>query len=344
MRPKKKIGLKNIAEAAGVSVVTVSNALSGKKGVSDEKRNLIMKKAEELGFSIDKYKNNTDSTVETDFNGKVIGVLVSDFYISIGTSFYWEMYQNVTSEAAKCNCMISLYIAKERSGDSSIPSMIEDKSIDGLIIIGRLKDNYLEEVFNKTACPIVLMDFVLPERDISAVLSSNYLGMYKSTKELIKAGHTKIGFVGTMGFSHNIGERMCGYQRCMVDNGLNVLQKWILSDRIGKMETPYISLPDELPTAFACSSDYAASILYDALKLKGLRVPEDISIASYDNYLYGHVLSGRLTTFNVDMETMAERAVGQLLEEIKDPSVRHKIEYVDSKMILRDSIKKLNNC
>ena len=339
MKDKK---LKDIADALGTSVVTVSNALAGKKGVSDEKRALIIKKAQELGIDLTKYNKNTDKSLETDSNGNIIGVLVSDFYISKGTSFYWEMYQKLTVTASRMKCLISIYIAKEKMGNPPVPAMIEENSIDGLIVLGRLRESYLSKVFDKCRCPIVLMDFMIPESQISAVLSSNYIGMYKSTNELIKAGHKNIGFVGTMGFSNNIGERLCGFQKCMTDNDLKVSSGWILSDRVGETETAYISLPDELPTAFACSSDYAASILYDALKHRGLKVPDDISVASYDNYLYGHDLSGKLTTYNVDMETMADRTVAQLIGEIYGTSGRGNIEYVDSKMIIRESIKRLN--
>ena len=339
----KKIRLKDVADMLGVSVVTVSNALSGKKGVSDNLRKKIIKTAHELGINCERYSkcNNSSNNVGTETEGLILGVLVSDFYVSIGTSFYWEMYQKITYAATRARCLTSLDIVKEKSGNPKVPNMIKDNSIDGLIILGMLKREFLDEVLNACQCPIVSVDFTIPEKKISAVLSSNYLGMYKATRELIKAGHKRIGFVGTMGFSHNIGERLCGFQKCMIENGLSVPLQWIFSDRVGEMETAYVSLPDELPTAFACSSDYAASILYDALERRGLSVPNDISIASYDNYLYNHKLSGKLTTYNVDMEAIAESAIHRIIMELRYPELAGKTEYIDSNVIRRTSIKNI---
>ncbi len=339
----KKKRLKDVADKVGVSVVTVSNALSGKKGVSDSLRKKIIETACELGINCDKYSksNKENNNSETETEGLVVGVLVSDFYVSVGTSFYWELYQKIAYAAAKQKCLTSLVIIKERSGESEVPQMIKENSIDGLIILGMLKCEFLDAVLGECKCPVVSVDFIIPDKKISAVLSSNYLGMYKATRELIKAGHREIGFVGTMGFSHNIGERLCGFQKCMIENGLSVPSQWILSDRIGEMETAYVSLPEKLPTAFACSSDYAASILYNSLAQKGISVPDDISIASYDNYLYDHELSGKLTTYNVDMEAIAEKAVGQVILELRFPVLAGKIEYIDSNVIKRISIKKI---
>ena len=85
--------MKDIAAAVGVSVVSVSNALAGRKGVSDDVRFRVEKAARELGY--DMKKNDRSS------QGMVIGVLAPEKYITVGQSFYWALYQRVAYEAAK---------------------------------------------------------------------------------------------------------------------------------------------------------------------------------------------------------------------------------------------------
>ena len=100
------------------------------------------------------------------------------------------------------------------------------------------------------------------------------------------------------------------------------------------MENIVLTLPENLPSAFACSSDYAAGFLYDRLVERGLRVPEDISISSYDDYLQYHPLSGNLTTYRVDMERMASASVDIALGQ---GDVAYSVSYVDDGMIIRNS-------
>ena len=101
----------------------------------------------------------------------------------------------------------------------------------------------------------------------------------------------------------------------------------------------HIELPEELPDAFVCNADLAASTLYDALQEKGVRVPEEVSIIGYDNYLHGHKFAGELTTYQVDMKRMAENAVKILFGKIGGNEKRYGVHTVDSEIVERSSVK-----
>ena len=90
----KSVKLADIAEKVGVSVVTVSKALSGQKGVSEELRIKIKKKAEEMGYqsSSARYKERSGNDVSYTF-----GVVVSDRFLAKYESFYWNLYQEVAT-------------------------------------------------------------------------------------------------------------------------------------------------------------------------------------------------------------------------------------------------------
>ena len=341
MRPKQKVTLKDIAEKLGVSVVTVSNSLAGRPGVSDEMRVKIRDAAISAGLDPEKYqKKKILSEVPEGMTAKSIGVLVSERYMHVGKSMYWEMYQKTAYVISRFKCFSSLIIVPDRSQKADPP---EIKGLDGIIIIGHIRDVMLKKILNNARCTVVFLDEQTHMGDYSAVLSGNYYGMYKATRELVTAGHKEIGFVGALEYSGNIIDRYYGYKKCMRQNNLQVNPDYILSDRTGDDEEAKIVLPQKLPTAFACSSDYAASILYDALRERGLNVPGDISLVGYDNYLYGGEIEMILTTYNVDMLRMAERAVSQVLKEIKDPAASGEIIEIDSYIIRRESIKRCRN-
>lgn len=330
------IKLKDIADKIGVSVVTVSNALSGKKGVSRALRDEIMAAAGEMGYDISRYNDRKKESR--------IGVIVSEKYISVGNSFYWAMYQQVAYMASKKDCFTMLEIrGNDGAGHGGLPGVMQEKVLDGLLVIGWLERCQLERILKAAEVPVVLLDFYEKGLSCDSVMSNNYMGMYRATRYLLERGHRDIAFVGTIDAGNNIRERYFGFRRGMEEWRLPIRAEWILGDRDIRSGKPQINLPEHMPTAFVCNSDYSAGYLYDLLQKRGLRVPEDVSVISYDNYLFGHPFARKLTTCNVDMRLMAKTAVDVLLKKQKYPDKKQEVRYIDSVIIERSSVKNLNH-
>ena len=344
MRPHKEIKLETIAKELGISVVSVSNALRGKNGVSPERRKTIVECAERLGFDLSSYKKAEEKQEGSRANAAgnqnmLIGAIISKRYISVGSSFYWEMYQKMAYAASLRNCFTTLEMVDDE-GEIYVPMILSQKEVDGVIIIGPMKENFLKFTLDNASCPVILMDQQIAYGKYSSVLSGNYYGMYRSTRELVRAGHKNIAFVGDIEESRNTIDRYYGFKKCMRESGLKVRRDWIIPGRDRETGRPELKLPDEMPTAFACSSDFVAGILYTELQKRGLRVPEDISIAGYDDYLVGNPLSGHLTTYHVDMDAMARCAIKLVIRECDDSSAAGVIYEIDSDVVIRDSIKR----
>lgn len=336
---KKKVGLKDIAEQVGTSIVTVSNALSGKEGVSESLRDEIVRMADRLGYDLSKYGYTGSESFR-------LGVIVSSMYISVGTSFYWQMYQEVARAAADMRGFTLLEILDtEAQTRSELPKCMVSGEVDGIIVTGPMTHDYTKLLLDSASIPVVLLDFYHPDLGCDAVMSNNYFGMYKSTRYLLDRGHRRVAFVGNIEANKNIMDRYFGYLRAMRESGIEVPDKWIIPDRItGEWEIS-VRLPDEndsdFPTAFACNCDYAAGVVYDLLKERGLKVPEDISITAYDDYLYDHPFASELTTYRVDMRGMASEAVAIAAQRIRrEPSFRGE-RFIDSALIERTSVKSL---
>lgn len=332
---KKQTTMRGIAEALHTSVVTVSNALAGKKGVGEELRRSILKKAEELGYEFPAEEKRPEEKVIT------LGIISSRRYMSEYSSFYWEMYQHIISMAIRRTVLTMLKILDENEEDclSSLPAFTN--GADGFIVIGRIDDRLMRHILRSVKEPVVLLDFYRPGYSCDAVLSNNYIGAYRITDYLIDRGHRRIGFVGTGRTSRNVAERYYGFCRSMWEHSLPVVREWLLEGRDLWTETPRIVLPEELPTAFVCSSDYSAGQLYNRLTEKGLRVPEDISLIGYDDYLYGNAFAEKLTSYHVDMPEMAKEAVQMVLQRIRAPRRPYCIRYVDSSIVERMSVRSI---
>lgn len=328
------VKMKDIAAAVGVSVVSVSNALAGRKGVSDDVRLRVEKAAKELGY--DFKKNDRYS------QGTVIGVLAPEKYITVGQSFYWALYQRVAYEAAKSHSITMLEILTfSMEEKEELPKLLREKIIGGLIIIGWMSDSYVRKILAAADVPTVLMDFQIKGIRCDAVMSSNYVGMYKMTRYLLEKGHRDIAFVGSVKANDNILDRYYGYRKALMEAGIRERKEWVLEDRDLEKGLAVVEVPEYMPTAFACNSDWAAGLLFDELSKRGYRVPQDISIVGYDNYLYGNSFAEQLTTYNVDMKQMAYQAVKLLKGKIRGDEKHWGTRYVDSVIVERQSVKSL---
>ena len=104
-----------------------------------------------------------------------------------------------------------------------------------------------------------------------------------------------------------------------------------------------LQLPKEMPTAFVCNCDLTASFLIRRLHEHGYRVPEDISVVGYDNYLFPGLCDVAITTYEVDMKEMARQTVHTLIRKMAGEPYRQGICIVEGHMVTKDSVKARKN-
>ena len=129
----------------------------------------------------------------------------------------------------------------------------------------------------------------------------------------------------------------------MIEAGIRERKEWILEDRDLLVGLSKVEIPENMPSAFVCNSDWAAGMLHNELTSRGYKIPEDVSIVGYDNYLYGNGFADKLTTYNVDMKEMARQAVKILRDKIRGKEKYCGTRYVDSRIIERQSVKDLRS-
>ena len=327
--------LKDIADYFGVSVVTVSNALAKKDGVSEGLRSDIIKKAREIGYDISRYERDEPTSV-------TVGVVVSYRHIEVGKSFYWEMYQNVVYEAAGKGMFSTLEIVEQEQEEAlELPRLAGSLEMDGLILLGMFDEEYVRKITDEARMPVLLLDYYPRGMDCDAVLSNGYIGSYEVTKELIKAGHRRIGFIGNINAIDNIKDRYYGYLRALYEAGIKDEPELLIPDRDEEMKRFSIKLPAELPTAFVLNGDFIVDLLAEELGKRGLNIPDDISVAGYDDYLKNSPLCGHLTTYHVDMKAMADMSLDILEQKINFRVKPNGVHYVDGRLVIRDSIRNI---
>lgn len=303
----KKPTMRDIARTVGTSAVTVSKAMAGKTGMSDELRMKILKKASEMGYE---YPHSSRVLPREHLE---VGILIPDKYFE-ADSFYAEIYKRLVKKLADLGHFGLLELLDpENERELALPTLLTTKHVDGLIMLGEPAKAYYRKVA-QAGTPVVFLDFYDEQANADAVAGDNAYGAYRLTSHLIRRGHREIGFVGNTKATSSIMDRFLGYFRAMLLNDLPVREEWIIPDRglAGGIVKP--ELPDELPTALVCNCDMTARMMIDLLQEKGYRVPEDISVTGFDDYPPGGENEIPLSTFRIDTDGMIELAVKTLLE------------------------------
>lgn len=332
----KNVTMRDIAMAVGVSTVTVSKALSDKDGVSDEVRNMIKLKADEMGYRFNSLARGVKEGVS--YN---IGVLVAERYYA-DNAFYNNLYTKIVIDLKKNNYSAILEILSYKDEKQGVlPNCIVNNKVDGLIILGQLKRPYIRLIREENV-PHIFLDFYDQEYTTDTIVSDSVYGAYLLTNYLVNNGHKDIGFIGNIHSTSSILDRYLGYYKALIENDLLYRPEWIIKDRDEEGKFIPLQLPEQMPSAFVCNCDEIAYILVEQLKKNGYRVPEDISVVGFDDYIFSTFCNPQLTTFRVSQEAMAESVVDAMKRKIKDNDYSIKRKVISGNIVIRNSVKNIS--
>ena len=326
----KPVRMADIAEKLDISVVSVSKALSGKPGVSEEMRAKIVALAKQLGYEGTKVHSELAGTGN-------IGVLVSDRFFA-ENAFYSSLYRALVLKSGNegFTCMAEIVTPEAEQG-AVLPALVAGRKVDGIIFMGNLDPAYLSNV-EASGLPYLMLDFQLPGRACDCVISDNMDGGFALTEHLLRLGRRQIGFVGSIRATSSIMDRYLGYQKALRLAGLTPREEWLLEDRDADGAFLPIRLPENLPEAFLCSCDEVAYNLVTALRQSGRRVPEDVAVCGYDDFRFATLCQPPLTTYRVNAEQMASAVVGWLARKIRqEDSPEPMMWTVPGRLVVRES-------
>ncbi|MFV0402238.1 MAG: LacI family DNA-binding transcriptional regulator [Oscillospiraceae bacterium] len=330
----KAVRMADIAARMGVSTVTVSKALSGKDGVSETLREKIRQTAVEIG-----YIKTFGGAKQVNRSGTGnIGIIIPYHFVEKQNSFYWDMYERVISRLMSNDYYGILEVLRqEDEGRNTPPRLLQEGKTDGVIVIGQLRPEYHRYLNSVSTAPIMFLDSYDSTNGNDSIISDGYYGMYAVTNHLLSQGHTDVYYVGTLGATSSISDRYYGFCRAMSEQNLPVTENMVIPDR-DKEGFLALTLPERLPTAFVCNCDQTAYELILMLKAKGVRMPEDVSIVGFDNYMWSDISDPTITTYSVDMEGMARSCVDRLIRKIHNKSYLPSLKVVSGQVVVKDSV------
>ncbi len=331
------VTIKDVAAKCGLSISTVSKAFNNYADISAETRELVQKAAKEIGY----YPNAIARTLKTNrsFN---LGVL---FQEERGTGlthpFFASVLEAFKSESEKHGYDITFINHNIGWNGMTYLEHCRYRNVDGVCVV--CADFYSPEVVALMASeiPMVTIDHSFANR--SCVLSQNREGLQALVEYAASLGHTRIAYVH--GQRASVTEnRITGYYRglaaCGIESRPEYLYKSVYdSPEAGAMAVRQLMTLPEPPTCILMPDDHTALGALDAAKELGLRVPEDLSIAGYDESRIAQLTRPRLTTVSQDAARMGKQAALYLIERVENPrTAGSEIGLIPTRLVKGESI------
>ncbi|NQT61279.1 MAG: LacI family DNA-binding transcriptional regulator [Bacteroidetes bacterium] len=326
MSTKKPPTIYDVAEAAGVSVSTVSRVLNNQNKVSDDICERVISAVALLGYKRLKRESRASS-----YN--TIGLIVPD----ITNPYYSTLIKGVQNTAYTFNYHV-VFCESENDpvlAEKQIYQLI-DQDISGLIFIPPMH-------FKKSISipvPLVFLDRKPTTGTVHNYVGvDNELGAYNATKYLLSLGHQSILYLGGSKDISTEPERFAGYSRAMKEVGQQILSDHILECEYSWERAKQLvvdKFADRSFTAIFGSNDLMAFGALEAMKESGLRYPQDLSIVGFDDLPYSKLLS--LTSIAQPTLQMGQNAFFLLVDLINGDKIP------PQKIILPTSINIRNSC
>lgn len=331
-----KFSLQDIAERAGVSTATVSRALNDRAGVHPETREQVLRIAREMGY-MPSMAARSLATART----HNLGFVTYKHHPQPISSYHVEIAQGIDDEARQHGYhIITHFVDHETMLDGHRLALITEQRIDGLILVGpALSPAFIIELYN-SGVPLVLVDNMLQETKIDAVVCDNADGTYQITRHLTEVhGLRRLAFFSGTAHWFSSRERRAGYERALSEIGetprLVFMPETTVSTGYGAMLDALEQYPDL--EGVVAVNDATALGAIRACKEQGRRVPQDLAIVGFDNVAWGPLHEPPLTTVGMFKYETGVQAVRRLIDVIERPTTSTYQLRLGVELVIRES-------
>jgi LacI family transcriptional regulator len=325
------ITIKHVAQLAQVSIGTASMALNGKSAVNPQTIQRVLAAAKSLGYHPNKYAKLLNSK-----HTNVIGLIITD----IANPFFGVIIDTVQEELALKKYDVMLGITKGSiTKEAHCISKFIEMQVDGVILVPSHKQTPNASHFHslwEREIPLCFITTYYVDIPAPCVMTDLSQGSFQLTKYLLETGHKKIVYIVANRTIPVSNLRVEGYLNAYREAGAQFSPEWIVIAE-STFEGGYNSTNEILkgaphPDAILTMNDIMAMGVLKHLKEQQVRVPEDISVAGYDDLIYTSLLETPLTTVQQPIQQMCKKAVEIILRKIE------KLDNINEKVLLRPEL------
>jgi DNA-binding LacI/PurR family transcriptional regulator len=333
------VTIKDVARKAGVAHTTVSRALRGNPLISPATTERVRQIASEMGYQ----PSAAARSLKTK-RSRVLGVIVS----AIDDPFFSEILQGIDDVAQQSG--YSLFIAasqRDLNHERAIVRTMREHRVDGVILCSTPFSAEQSKQLRLYEIPIVVINNQSAEDYRFSIYHDDLDGSHQVMKHLIGLGHQRIAYLGYTRSGRTNTKRLAGYREQMQETGLTIHNGYEFevstSDPAGgQSATSHFLTLSPRPTAIFCYNDMLAIGVLRGLQESGLRIPEDCSVAGFDNITFSAFTNPPLTTFDQPKRTIGAQAAQLVLGLLDDKDAfGEKIQMLKGRLLVRNSTARL---
>ena len=329
----KRSTIAEIAAKAGVSVPTVSRVLNNRPDVAPETRGRVERVIKESGFIRSRVRNALKES------SGIIDMLVPDL-----TNLYSvEIVRGVEEVMERTELRLALSLTHDTvQVEQRWLAKVIDGATDGAILVLAHGQSNRLDMLLRNSIPFVVVDHRGElGADVPSVGATNWLGGRMATEYLLSLGHRRIAIISGDAALPCSRDRIAGYRAALEDAGVPVdpalIRPGAFAQQTGYEQTcALLDLP-EPPTAIFAGSDTQAMGVYAALRVRGLTVPDSMSVVGFDDVPIASIITPALTTVRQPLVEMGRVATTMLLRLIAEEPLDSKRVELTTTLIVRDS-------
>ena len=341
MSQKKSVRIKDIAAAAGVSIGTVSNVLSGKSQKNSDAGKRVLEIAEELGYAM-RPSAGMQKTVRFVVYKKS-GLVVMD------TPFFSELFSGIEYACSSRGYALNFSFidsAHDPNYMDRLNDILSDPTTPILVLATEMCQEDIEP-FRNFKGPLVMLDSLFQTEQFDTISIDNYTAGWQGGEVLLNHGHTHAGLITSSIVFNNMLYRNRGFKAALRARGITLREEDIIAVE-PTMEGAYRDMrnwlnqrSEPLPTGFFAVNDIMAVGATRAMAERGIRIPEDVSIVGMDNMPFAKMMTPSLTTLDVPKRQISEKAVERLIRMTEQPDDICLKIVVSTTPIFRNSVRTL---
>jgi LacI family transcriptional regulator len=332
-RSDRQVTIADVAERAGVSQMTVSRVINESAAVKSDKRARVERAVKELGYVPNRLARGLSAR-----RLGVIAVLVPD----LTNPYFTEIVHKIEEVANEQGLTVLLGNSDERPDrESDFLRTVAALRVDGAII-GATGDAASASIkqLRSAGMPVVAIDRRIDKLELDIVLGATTEPAELLTQHLIEHGHERIGMIGGPSTASTSRERADGYRQALSEAGLKIDPALYRESRFSQSDgfaigTELLSEPDR-PTALLTANSFLAFGVIAAAETLGLKVPDDLAIASFDDFEIGP-REPILTCADQPASEIAELAARRLLARLRGDDSEPRTAIVGTDLRIRTS-------
>ena len=324
----KRVTIKDVAREAGVSITTVSHALSGQGVLKKETRDRVTEIAKRMQYIPD-WRGQSLKSAETGMLG---------FFTSSIAGFYGVLVNAMYLECHAQGYEMEIFIIE--SGERML-RMLMGKRVDGAVILHSGMKEEQEKVLHEMGFPVVYLDREIKDQYASSVLFDSYQTGRMAAEYLYSLGHRRILTVRGVDWTYDGERRLAGFEDCMREKGCPIEADYVIKGLFDRWVTyretkAFLQKGFPLPDAVFAANDDSAFGCIKALREAGHSVPEDISVLGCDDVELSQWFVPALTTIRTHITEQAGLAMKELTSLIRGEK-EGEIQRIAGEMIERNS-------